>query len=164
VEVRPPDDPQAKNGAIMRYKNGVWVKHVDGFGADFFGNEGEVKVNRGRIEFYRDGKKLAGFVDRADGSLNETLNKIENEYLKNAKVELYKSDNHLKDFLDCVRSRKKPITNEIVGGRTAICCHLMNQAYYNHAVIKWNPKRMKFARGGGKPEWLTRDYRAPWKV
>jgi predicted dehydrogenase len=164
VEVTPPGDPNAKNGAIMRYKNGIWVKHVDGFGAEFFGSEGKVNVNRGRIEFYRDGKKLAGFVDRADGSLSETLNKIENEYLKNAKVKLYKSDNHLRDFLECVKARKKPITNEIVGGRTAICCHLMNQAYYNHADIKWKPKAMEFARGGGKPEWLTRDYRAPWKV
>ena len=60
--------------------------------------------------------------------------------------------------------RKKPITSEIVGGHSAIVCHLMNQAYYNHAVIKWNPKKLKFAKGSGDPKWLTRDYRAPWKV
>lgn len=164
VEVHPPDDPKATNGAVLHYANGVRVVHVNGFGADFFGSEGEVKVNRGQFEFYRDGKKIAGFVKREDGSLGETLRRVEEEYLKNAKIKLYKSDNHLKDFLNCVKSRKKPITNEIVGGHTAICCHLMNQAYYNHAVIKWNPKKLRFATDGGKPEWLTRDYRAPWKV
>jgi hypothetical protein len=93
-----------------------------------------------------------------------TLNHVEEEYLKNAKVKLYKSDNHLKNFLDCVKARTKPITCEEVGGRSAICCHLFNQAYYNHAVIKWKPKQMHFASGSGKPEWLTRNYRAPWKV
>ena len=164
VKVVPPSDPKAVNGGILHYKSGIWVKHVDGFGADFFGSEGEVKVNRGQIEFYRDGKKIAGFVDRKDGSLTETLNKIEDEYLKNAKVKLYKSDNHLRDFLDCIKSRNRPITNEEVGGRTAICCHLLNQAYYNHATIDWKPKRMEFAHGSGDPKWLTRDYRAPWKV
>ncbi|GMW02159.1 MAG: hypothetical protein AMXMBFR84_32950 [Candidatus Hydrogenedentota bacterium] len=164
VKVQAPDDPNAVNGAIMTYKNGVTVKHVDGFGAEFFGSDGEVKVNRGRIEFYLNGKKIAGFVDRADGSLGDTLRTIEEEYLKNARVQLYRSDNHLRDFIDCVKSRKKPITSEIVGGRTAICCHLMNQAYYNHTTIEWKPKRMEFAKGSGNPAWLTRDYRAPWKV
>ena len=40
----------------------------------------------------------------------------------------------------------------------------MNQAYYNHAVIKWQPEQMAFAPGSGDPAWLTRDYRAPWSV
>ncbi len=164
TEVHPPDDPQAKNGAVLHYANGVRVIHVNGFGADFFGSEGEIKVNRGQFEFIRDGKKVAGFVDRADGSLAATLQHVEQEYLKDVKIKLYLSDNHLKNFLDCVKARTKPITCEEVGGRSAICCHLMNQAYYNHSVIKWKPKRMRFAKGGGNPEWLTRDYRAPWKV
>jgi hypothetical protein len=40
----------------------------------------------------------------------------------------------------------------------------MNQAYYNHAELKWNPKKLKFSRGSGDPAWLTRDYREPWTV
>ena len=164
-EVHPPEDPNAANGAVLYYDKGIRVIHVDGFGAHFFGEEGEVKVNRGRFEFYRDGEKLAGFVNREDGgSLESTIQQVEEEFLTGAKVNLYKSTSHIKDFLDCVKARTRPITNEEVGGRSAICCHLMNQAYYNHAVIKWEPKRMRFAKGGGKPEWLTRDYRSPWNV
>ncbi|MCC6154770.1 MAG: Gfo/Idh/MocA family oxidoreductase [Candidatus Hydrogenedentes bacterium] len=164
VEVAAPDDANATSGGVLHYANGVRVNHVSGFGAHFFGADGEVKVNRGQFEFILNGKKVAGFVNREDGSLGATLQKVEEEYLKDAKVKLYKSDNHLTDFLDCVKSRKKPITNEIVGGRTAICCHLLNQAYYNHTTIKWKPKKMAFASGSGDPKWLTRDYRAPWKV
>ena len=165
VEVHPPDDPGAQNGAVLLYDNGVKVIHVSGFGAHFFGSEGEVKVNRGRFEFYRDGEKVAGFVNRRDGgSLQSTLRQVEKEFLSDAKIKLYRSTNHVRDFLDCVKARTKPITNEVVGGRTAICCHLTNQTYYNRETIKWKPKRMRFSRGSGRPEWLTRDYRSPWKV
>ncbi|MBX3176543.1 MAG: Gfo/Idh/MocA family oxidoreductase [Candidatus Hydrogenedentes bacterium] len=166
VRVTPPEDPNAQYGAVMRYRNGIEVTHVEsGFGAHFHGSEGEVKVNRGRFEFWRGGEKIAGFTSREDGgSLEQAIVFVDKEYLSDPKVKLYRSTNHIKDFIDCVQARTKPITNEIVGGRTAICCHLMNQAYYNRETIKWKPKRMRFAWRGGEKAWLTRDYRAPWTV
>jgi len=165
VEVHPPDDPQAKNGAVLVYENGIRLTHVDGYGAHFFGSEGEVKVNRGRIEFWRDGEKVAGFSSREDGgSLGSVLSTLEKEYLADAKIKLYESPDHIRNFLDCIESRKKTVTHEEVGGRSAICCHLLNQVYFHHEVIKWQPRKMEFAEGSGNPEWLTRDYRAPWSV
>jgi predicted dehydrogenase len=166
-EVHPPEDPKAMSCAVLHYAKGIRVIHGDGagFGASFFGADGEVKVNRGQFEFWLKGKKIAGFTKREDGgSLSSALTFVQKEYLKDAKVKLYESRDHLKDFLECVESRKKPITNEIVGGRSATCCHLINQAYYNHAVIKWNPEKMCFAKDSGDPNWLTRDYRSPWSV
>ncbi len=164
-EAHPPEDPKATLGAVLRYRNGVEVRHVEGFGVHFFGDDGEVKVNRGKFEFVLGGKRVAGFVHREDGgSLGAAVEFVEKEYLANAKVRLYRSRNHLSNFLECVQSRKRPITDAEIGGRSAICCHLLNQVYYNHAPIKWKPRRMRFARHGGKPEWLTRDYRAPWTV
>jgi predicted dehydrogenase len=165
IEAHPPEDPNAKNGAVLVYEDDIKVIHVSGFGAHFFGENGEVKVNRGRFEFWRGGEKVAGFVDRTDkGSLGSALNFVQKEFLEDAQVKLYQSRDHIRNFLDCVESRQKPITCEEVGGRSAICCHLMNQAYYNQAVIKWNPVEMSFAPGGGQSEWLTRDYRNPWNV
>jgi predicted dehydrogenase len=165
VQVQPPADPKATSGGVLTYANGIRVIHNDSYGIDFHGSDGEVKVNRGKFEFYLGGKKIAGHSDRGEGtSLPTELSKAEDGYLKNAKVKLYVSQNHTRNFLDCMRSRKKPITNEEVGGRSAICCHLLNQAYYNHATIHWKPKPMKFARDGGKPEWLAFAHRAPWTV
>ena len=63
-----------------------------------------------------------------------------------------------------MRSRTKPIASEIVGAGTAISCHLMNQSYYNHARLAWDPARKEFTGGTGNPKWLTRDYRGEWKV
>jgi predicted dehydrogenase len=165
VEVIPPENPTAMRGAVLKYKQGTRVIHKDSFGVHFYGENGEVKVNRGRFEFILDGKKVAGFTRRQDGgSLNSALHIVERDFLADAKIKLYKSANHIWDFVDCVRARTKPITNEEVGGRSAICCHLLNQAYYNREAFHWKPKRNKFARNSGDPQWLTRDYRAPWKV
>ncbi len=164
-EVHPPEDPKAVTGAVLHYGKDIRVVHANGFGVDFFGKDGEVKVNRGQFEFWLNGKRIAGFTKREDGgSLSSALSLVQKEYLAKAKIKLYESQDHIRDFLDCVESRKRPITNEEVGGRSAICCHLLNQAYYNHTVIKWKPKKMCFAKNNGNPQWLTRDYRSPWSV
>ena len=167
VEALMPAAADAKNGAKLVYASGVTVKHVSGFGVDFAGTEGRVRVNRGKFIFERGGKTIASFTkanEDEDTSLNEQVRKAQDGYLKDAKIKLYVSRNHISDFLDCVKSRKPPITNEQIGGRTAICCHLMNLTYRHRQNIRWNPAELAFVQGSGDPKWLTRDYRSPWKV
>jgi len=151
---------------MLVYANGVTVKHVDGFGVDFIGTEGRVRVNRGKFIFERGGQTIASFQggDDEDTNLKEQVAKARNEFLQDAKVKLYVSQNHVADFLSCVQSRQQPNTNEQIGGRSAIACHLLNLAYQHHQKIEWNPKKLAFAKGSGDPQWLTREYRAPWKV
>lgn len=163
----PNKDPKALKGAQLVYKGGIHMMHGEGLGASFYGANGRVECHRGLVALYdKKGKLLAGKEDRKDKSvnLNKELDKLENEYLQNAKVKLYNSGkNHLHDFIECVETRKKPCSHEVIGARTSIACHLLNQTYYNHAAIKWNPKKNTFAEGGD-PKWLTRDYRGEWSV
>jgi predicted dehydrogenase len=174
VEVVPPGDPAAKRGCKLVYADGIYVQHAEGFGVHFFGSGGEVKVNRGKFVLIVDGKTIAEYLgDKAakDGSAPQPatscaaeVQKAEKAFLENAAVRLYNSRNHVSDFMECVNSRKKPITNEIVGARSAICCHLANQSYYHHAHFQWDPAKLEFTGGTGDPRWLTRDYRSPWSV
>jgi len=165
VEVRPPQTPGAKRGAMLVYAGGVTVTHKDGFGVHFFGTEGEVQVNRWRFTFSRGGKMIAKFTSRADKtSCAAEVQKAERAYLKDAKVKLYASGSHTDDFLTRVKDRKKPICCEQVGGHSIICCHLMNLAYYHGKKIQWDPAKFAFTGGTGDPKWLTRDYRSPWTV
>jgi predicted dehydrogenase len=167
VKIHATDEKNNKRGSVLEYANGVTVKHANGFGVHFFGTEGEVKVNRGRFELIREGKIFSKHTrgkDDIDGSVNAAYVRAEREFLKDAKERVYKSTNHIRDFLGAVASRKKPITNEIVGGGTAICCHLMNLSYYHKQDFKWNPGKQKLAGGTGDSKWLTRDYRSPWSV
>jgi hypothetical protein len=165
VEILPPADRKSKRGAKLVFANSVVVEHADGFGVEFYGTEGQVNVNRGRFSFVRQGKTIACRDGRdRNVSLGAELKKAEDAFLKDAKIRLYVSNNHVGDFLECVATRKKPITSEQVGARSAICCHLMNQAYYHGQKMKWDPAKLAFADGTGNPKWLTRDYRSPWRV
>ena len=173
VEVIPPVDPNARRGAKLVYAGGITVEHKDGFGIHFFGKKGEVLVNRGQFVLILDGKTIASFTEEqkkkgASGPSETTcafeVKKAESAYLANAPIKLYVSRQHVSDFLGCVKSRKKPITSEQVGARSAICCHLFNQSYYHHAHLKWDPAKFEFTGGTGDPKWLTRDYRSPWTV
>lgn len=166
VEVLPPTTTGAKKGAKLVYASGITVKHADGFGVDFVGTDGRVRVNRGKFVFERGGKTVAAWPGKAheDTSLTHQVRKAQQEFLQDAKVKLYVSQNHVSDFLACVKLRQQPITSAEVGGHTAICCHLMNLTYLHGQRIEWNPEQLAFAKGTGDPKWLTRDYRSPWKV
>ena len=152
----------ANEEATLVYASGVTVIRKDkGFGVHFFGSDGEVMVNRGRFKVVVKGETIATFVgaESKDTTLDAEVQKAEQLLLKDAKIKLYNSPSHYLDFLDCVGSRSKPIANEQVGGRTVICCHLLNQLYYHNETIKWDPARLCFTGGTGNPAWLTRDYR-----
>jgi len=133
---------------------------------DFVGTEGRVRVNRRKFVFELNGSTIASCLGKADEetSLWGEVQKAQEEFLKDAKVKLYVSQNHISDFLDCMKLRKQPITNGEIGGRSAICCHLTNLAYAHQQKIEWNPEQLAFAKGSGDPQWLTRNYRSPWKV
>ena len=89
-----------------------------------------MKVNRGRFAFTREGRRVASSrATRTGTSCAAEVAKAEKGFLADAKVKLYNSTDHVADFLDRVKDREKPITSEQVGGRTVICCHLMNLAY-----------------------------------
>ena len=168
---------KGKEGCRLVYANGVYVEHKGGFGVHFHGSSGEVLVNRGKFILVVDGKIVAQ-SGKYDGpakpeatsepkratSTEAEVQKAERAYLADAKVQLYVSKNHISDFIECVKNRRQPVTNEIVGGHSAICCHLMNQSYYHNAGFKWDPAKCEFAGGTGDPRWLTRDYRNPWQV
>ena len=164
VATIPAENPKAMKGAQLVYAGDVPLMHGTGMGSSFYGTEGRVECHRGRIGLWLGEKLIAGRTggDR-NVNLGRALDKMESESLKAAKVKLYRSNSHIPEFLNSMRTRKKSCTHEIIGARTSIACHLLNQTYYNHAVIKWNPKKNTFAKGGD-PKWLTRDYRGEWDV
>jgi predicted dehydrogenase len=148
--------------AALVYANGITViRKEKGFGVHFFGSDGEVMVNRGRIKVIVKGKTIASYTDdeKNTTTCEAEVDKAEKALLKNAAIRLYESKSHYEDFLTCVKSRKKPVASEQIGGRTVICCHLMNQLYFNNSAIKWDPANFRFTGGTGNPAWLTSNYR-----
>jgi len=166
LEITPPSDWQtADHGVKLKYANDVEVTHIKENGVTFYGADGEVYVNRGKFRLTLRGAEKAKFMDKADQpSLQEQLDKVEKEYLADAKVKLYASTDHKADFLGAVKSRQRPSTDVEIGARSAIGCHLISLAYYHGQQMQWDPAKIQFAGGTGKAEWLTREYRGNWKV
>ena len=168
VEVRAPQNWEtAKRGAQLVYADGTVLMHVRGKGVSFYGTEGECHVNRGKFELIMGGKTVHKFWDKEvdkTTSMEREVTLTEREYLADAKIKLYNSKSHFQDFLDCVKSRQRPICDVEIGAGSAIACHVMNFAYHYGATAKWNPAKNKFASGGSS-KWLTRDrYRDGWVV
>jgi predicted dehydrogenase len=143
--------------AALVYSNGVRVYQREGFGVHFFGNDGEVLVNRGRFKVIIKGKTVASYTgpENKDTTCQAEVEKAEKMLLNDARIKLYESKSHYEDFITCVATRKKPVASEQIGGRTVINCHLINQLYFHNTDIKWDPVRFRFTEGTGDPSWLS---------
>jgi predicted dehydrogenase len=143
VEIIPPDGKEYKT-LTYKYANGVVMYHGGANGVKFTGPKGMIEVNRGYFK-----------------SDPESIGK---EPLGPNDVHLYKSGDHYRDFLDCVRSRKKPICDVEIGCRSVTVCHLGNLAYWNKRPLKWDPKTERFIGDDEANTWLDRPKRAPWSL
>jgi len=160
TEIFPADQPNAQSGVRFTYANGIEVTHKSGNGVWFFGSEGKIYVNRGKFELWLGQEEKTNPAAK----LGDELNRVEKAYLADAKVRLYKSDDHKAEWLACVKSRAKPLCDVEVGARTVTVCHLVNLAYYHGRKLQWNPKTERFAGGTGDPRWLDVAHRDPWKL
>lgn len=75
---------------------------------------------------------------------------------------VYNSANHYKDFLQCMRTRNKPVCDVEIGHRTATVCNLGNIAYELKRPLQWDPEKEQF-KNDAKANALTgRNLRKDW--
>lgn len=134
-------------GLVYRYANGIEMNHtpVEGFQfCQFIGSEGEIKVGR--------------------KNLTTTPASLKDKIIGETEKRVYFSDNHYKDFLDAIRSRKNPISDVEVGHRTASVCTLGNIAYQLGRPLRWNPEKEQFVNDADANKLLSRPIRTKWTV
>jgi predicted dehydrogenase len=69
---------------------------------------------------------------------------------------------HVRNFLDCVKSRQQPVADLETGHHTSIACHLANVAAEVGRVVRWDAAANDIAGDAEASALLTRPYRAPW--
>lgn len=120
------------SAAPRRIDNGVW----------FHGTDGWIFVTRGKIE-------------ASNPDLLETP-------LPDNAVRLYRSDNHMANFFESVRSRKDPICDVEIGHRSISTAHLGVISIRLNRALRWNPEKEDFVGDAEASACLARPLRAPY--
>ncbi|MDR0560564.1 MAG: Gfo/Idh/MocA family oxidoreductase [Prevotellaceae bacterium] len=125
IAVYPPDKDHKY--LTLVYDNGITMTHEDfnrGNAVRFIGSKGVIDISR---EFF------------------ETMpGKLANHEFSDKDIKLYESNDHYQNWLDCIRSRRQPISTAEIGHRTATVCFLANIGYELKRPLSWNPVKEEF--------------------
>ena len=151
--------PEAKDGLfdtpesyrfVCRYAEGFTMIVADrkqqpkGMGTHFEGDEGWVHVNRRGI----------------DAHPKSVLNSV----IGPNDIRLYRSHDHIQNFLDCVRSRSKTVAPVEVAHRSIMIGHLGLIAMKLGRKLKWDPGEERFVNDPQADRMLSRPMRSPWHL
>jgi len=79
-------------------------------------------------------------------------------------VRLYQSSNHVRNLLDCVKSRAETICPIDVAVQADIICHISDIAIRLEEKLKWDPKTECFVNNDAANRRLSRPMRSPWTL
>lgn len=71
---------------------------------------------------------------------------------------------HQQNFLDCIKSRKRPAADVEIGHRSATVCHLGNIVARIGRKIQWDPSAERIVGDEQAASMLSRPYRSPYTI
>lgn len=113
-------------------------------GTTFHGSEGWVSVRRGAL-----------YVS------DEKLRRIK---LKDSDKPLYESKDHVQNFIDCIKTRKKPISTIEAAVQSDLISHLSNAAIRLNRPIRWDPKKKLIIGDDKAAKAINRKMWSSWTV
>lgn len=124
----------------MRHANGLSLYGDMDHGLDFCGDRGTLRINRKGFELVPENDRAHPVVVREQG------------------MDLH----HKKDFLECLRSRRKPRCDAEDGHRSSTFGHLANISLRVGRRIRWDPRAETILDDPQASALLRREYRTPW--
>lgn len=114
---------------------------------------------KGSLSIMRDGYKVIPEVWRGLKNRN-TIPEMEPLEEKGDARQM--EDLHIRNFLDCVKSRQAPIAEVEEGHLTATMCHLGNIATRLGRTLRWDAEKEEFIGDREANTMLSYKYRQPW--
>lgn len=71
---------------------------------------------------------------------------------------------HIRNFLDCVKTRARPNADIEIGHRTAVFCHLGNIATQLGRTLEWDAESESIPSDEEANSRLSKNYRDPWSL
>lgn len=143
------------------YKNGITMLTSGGYpnGVRYEGTEGWIFVTRGNyratdsdpIPQGKDSKPL----DASDPKMLTSVIGPDEKHL-------YVSESQIGNWLDCIKSRREPISPVEIGHRSCTVCLVTHIAMKLGRKLNWNPDTEKFINDNEANSMLSRPQRAPY--
>jgi predicted dehydrogenase len=142
-------------------------------GLEFFGPKGSMALSRARMIVTPDRKlppgnlvpqftgaqPVGGPTRTAVQGSPELWTKPIEDRSGNSRDQLKR---HVRNFLDCVKSRQPPISDLESGHRAATICHLANISLRLGRKIRWDGQHEQILGDAEAAKHLIRPYRPPW--
>jgi len=146
------------------YASGVRMIFTDS-GYAFYGRA--MDLPEGGSYRLRQGVRFVGsegwvFVDR--GAIDANPKSLLKEPIRPNEVRLYHSDNHMADFLRCVRTRMDPAAPVEAAHRSNSVCLIAELAARLGRKLKWDPQAERFLADEEANRLLSRAMREPWHL
>ena len=139
------------NGVTMNYTGwptlDEWGKRygqIESHGTAFEGTDGWVVVDRARIQ-----ARPKELLDTQWGPND---------------IRLYESDNHARNLLDCVRTRKDTICAIDVAVGADMLCQISDIAIRQEQKLQWDAVKEQFVNNDAANRRLVRSMRSPWRL
>lgn len=129
---------------FFRYAGDIVVELSKGpmGGATFIGEKGTITIDRAICK--SDPPELA------EQALENPSKKI--------------NQNHMRNWLDCIKSREKPAADVEIGHRSTTVCHLGNIARWAGRKLRWDPVTETFPDDPQANTYLDRERRKPYTL
>ena len=71
---------------------------------------------------------------------------------------------HIENWMECIKSRRKPNADVEIGHRSATVCHLGNIARWTGRKLRWDPVKEIFPDDAEANKYLDRPRRKPYEL
>jgi len=140
-------------------------------GMEFFGSKGSLTISRRGFTVMPDrqvapGSAIPRFVDRRPPeapTIQGPAGPVWTEALKDESgSDLGQFKLHVRNFLDCIKSRKTPNSDLESAHRVSTACHLANLSLRLGRGLRWDADKEDIVGDKEASARLVRPYRAPW--
>jgi len=142
------------------YANGITMYTSGGYqnGIRYEGTEGWIFVSRGDYAVTSSdptSKVRAKALDASDPKLLQSV-------IGENELHLYNSPDQHGNWLECIETRKEPISPIEIGHRACTVCLITHVAMKIPRKLQWDPKKEQFVNDAEANTWLRRAQRAPY--
>ena len=119
---------------------------------------------RGEIQRFARFEGTKGWIDAGWRIFRTHPESLKTSVIGPNEVHLYKSNDHKRNFLDCIKTRHETITSVEVGHRSCTVCHLGNIAMMLKRKLRWDPDKEHFINDNEANRMLSKPMRTPWHL